>query len=535
MKSDLAGLLARPASRIAGFVYALGLFAVMVWLFREPLETYRLHSDDFEYLSASRTLDRALTNLFRPHNTHIVPVWRVLTWAVVKSAGELANLQRVLSIVAFAALVLVGIGVMGLIARETGRPWLGFAALIGVGTTSVIKSSATWYSSGQTLWAALMILLMLLALQRWRIRGGWLALLLASVAAWAAGGFWTIGHAAGPTGFAYLWADGRRRARWAALVPLTATVFSIALSLAMGGRGIDARISFHGRTEREAASFSAGTSHTMQAIPENLVLQNLGLEGTTTPAQGALLVTLLLLAWVASWWGFGHPNALECAGGTLALTAYVVEWTFRGYLPFSSLRGIVPWYDTIPHVGMVLFGSGWLARLLKMPLISQGGTHVIRLTFFQMIMLLLFQVWLVGLHAPRVENLYITDVPPLSLDETSVFITREYRLARARYLAHEIAQAQHRDLARLDQANRVAKSLGIGRQQISEIFGRVEVLELPRVYDAIGLFDLPSRGRSLDPARVRAALGPYLQATPMPRIPPQYLRRLTTSDKSKAD
>ena len=64
---------------------------------RDPIAIYRLYSDDFAYVAASRTFPRTLSNLFVPHNTHIVPAWRLLTWALSAIAGRLANLQLVLA------------------------------------------------------------------------------------------------------------------------------------------------------------------------------------------------------------------------------------------------------------------------------------------------------------------------------------------------------------------------------------------------------------------------------------------------------
>ena len=40
-------------------------------------------------------------------------------------------------------------------------------------------------------------------------------------------------------------------------------------------------------------------------------------------------------------------------------------WSFRGYLPFNSLRGFVPWYDVVPYHGLVLFLIGWRAALAR--------------------------------------------------------------------------------------------------------------------------------------------------------------------------
>src|SRR5271170_5408900 len=54
---------------------------------REPLSLYKLFSDDVAYVASSRTWDRTVSNLFVPHNTHIVPSWRLVTWGLVASAG----------------------------------------------------------------------------------------------------------------------------------------------------------------------------------------------------------------------------------------------------------------------------------------------------------------------------------------------------------------------------------------------------------------------------------------------------------------
>src|SRR5208337_338033 len=120
---------------------------------RDPSAIYRLYSDDFAYAAASRTLPRTLANLFVPHNVHIVPAWRLVTWALVAWSGSLVKLPEVLAQAAYGILVAVILMTGRLVARETGRAGMGLAAMAAVGTTSVMASPACWYSSGQTLWA----------------------------------------------------------------------------------------------------------------------------------------------------------------------------------------------------------------------------------------------------------------------------------------------------------------------------------------------------------------------------------------------
>lgn len=505
----------RSVGRVGTILLLLAVVLAPAWLFADRLRTYRLHSDDFAYLASSRTLDRAWENLFQPHNTHIVPVWRMLTWAVSAISGRLENLQNTLTLVSYGTLVVVMLLVGRLLARESGRAWLGIGAMIVMGTTSVLESSATWYSSGQTLWASLGILAMLYFLQDWRFRGGGWRLAASAVAAWVAGGFWTIGHAAGPVGALYLWADGRKRCRVAAIVPMAATSLAVILALGLGARQIDSTISFHGRTVEKAINLTAGAGHTLQAIPENLVLQNLGIEAETTPGQGVALTALIAVAWLASLWRWGRPRPIETSGATLVLTSYYVEWIFRGYLPFSSLRGVVPWYDTIPQVGAVLFGAGWIMRVLKFG--NGEARGVSPLSRKHLIALLALQWALVGLHQPRVDRLFERGLPAElreSLEEKPA--SPSQKLVATRLLAEELARRQRLDLARLDQAEVVAREQGIDREAIRRAFRRVLVLEIPKVYDAADLLILPNQGRLNDPEQVRKALGPWLQPSELP-------------------
>jgi hypothetical protein len=550
------------------------IFAISLWLFWDPVMIYRLHSDDFAYIGASRTLRRAVAVLFVPHNTHIVPAWRLLTWAVVASAGGLAKLPSVLAAVSFGTLALTMVLVGHFALRETGRASVGLAAMVGMGTTSILKHAATWYSAGQTLWAAIGILLMLIQLQGWRRSGGAWRLGLAAAGTWLAGGFWTVGHAAGPVGAVYLWADGRRRCRKAAAVPLLATALAVVLALVLGGRRINARISFHGRTSQEAVDPLMGMAHTLQAIPEDLVLGNLGLVSETTLSQGIGLSLALAAAWAWSRRGrlgetsraagiligvafvvaivalpilvarpklhrgfdllaypafvalggivlSGRGTPLERAGAALVLIAYFVEWSFRGYLPFSSLRGVVPWYDAIPQVGAMLFAVGWCAGA-KVPPIP--GTRVEPVSRRQAVGILVFAVAMWIAHQPRVNALFIEGVPKMTEEEARALPTRDLQRHRAVYLAVEIARWQRRHLARLDRAQAVARRLGIGREGIARTFGRVDMPELPKVYDAAPMLDLPWRGTENDPAVIRQALGPYFAMEPEPTLPLNRLR-----------
>jgi hypothetical protein len=506
---------------------------------RDPWNTYRLHSDDFPYLAKSRTWSRTVSNLFEPHNTHIVPAWRLLTWAMVAaSGGRLSALPHTLGIASYAILVALMLLMGRFVARETGRAGLGYAAMVLLGTTSLMLSAASWYSAGQTLWAGFGILSTLSYLQSWKRSQRVARLVLACISAALAGWFWTVGHIAGPVGALYLWVDGRRRFRLAAIAPLIATAMAAGIGMGLGAGRIDGSVSFHGRSTREAIHPWQGVLHTAQAIPENLVLGNLGLSAQTTEGQGVILSIGLALLWA---WTRRRPtritnpsdpppalslerlglsiaiSPLEAVGGAIVLAAYLIEWTVRGYLPFSSLRGIVPWYDAIPHTGAVLFVSGWWAALAsnaeptrhrrnRVPLSRLGAIGVVGLALAMIL-----------LNRPRVDAQWRAMVPRMLPSEANRFKIEKLQNLRTSYILQDRAAWQTRHLTRLEHAEILARRQGIGLDAIREVFGRLDAPNLPPVYDAIDLLDLPAHGTEHDPAVVRRVLGPAIAMEPETR------------------
>jgi hypothetical protein len=502
---------------------------------RNPTSVYCLYSDDVAYVSGSLTWQRTMANLFEPHNTHIVPAWRLLTWALVAAAGNLERVPVAFAMASYSILVSVMLLTGRLVARETGRSLVGLAAMVLVGTTSIMLAPATWYSAGQPLWAGAAILATLWYAQRYRCTKGMPALVLASVSAPIAGWFWSIGHLAGPAAAVYLWCDGRRRCRMAAAVPLASSIVAVGLSLALGGRHIDSTISFHGRTVSQAAAPLRGLTHTGQSIPENLLLGNLGLTVSTTQAQGAMLTLSVLAVWLFGR-ATGQPagksaaiEPLESAGLFLVVGAYLGEWTFRGYMDYQylrtiNLRNIVPWYDAVPQIGAVLFVAGWWSsnRVVAKP---GPPSRIGPLTMSGALVVGLLALAIIVLNRPRVDALVRATVPPLLPSERRSFPIAQLQTVRANAVLLNQAGWQRAYLRRLDRAQGVARLMGIGVDEIRAAFGHRWIPAtlgpvppaLPDLYDAAALLDLPRRGRPLSPAVVRAALADYFADDPEPR------------------
>ncbi len=515
-----AAWLARPSWRpvILGLAAViLGLPAYLLW---DQLLYFHLRDDDFAFLIDCRMGREPFANLWTPHNAHVVPLFRLLTAGLARGAGSAGNVAATLGLATYAALVLLMLGVGHFVAWETRRMTLGLAAMVLVGVTTVMEPAATWYSAGQTLWTALAVVGMLVFLQAWRLRGGGVWLALAALASMAAPLIWTGGVAAGPVGWAYLWAARENpRSRRAAWVPLIGTLACAAVVLIFAGGQVWGSLKA-GEAEgpRPAQGpnpmlVGSGLLHTAQAIPESLIAQNLGLEVSTTAAQGVVFCLALAGLWVAT---RGRPLPIEAAGGTLAVVVYVMAFTLRGSFPFSSLRNL-GWYDTLPHVGAVIFGLGWLA----------GGEprrpgRPARMTWGGAVAVVTLPGVMLALHLPRALDLLNAEAPPLTEEEQEWVLTPELRRWTSRfYIGDTVAGPQRRALVRLERAAEVARRQGIGRSAIRRVFGRVEVPGWPaaiREQDALDLFDIPQDESTGDFLRVRAALGGLLTPEAIPRL-----------------
>jgi hypothetical protein len=212
MGAYLTARLGLPAGRSVALALAAFICALPGLLFWDELSNPRLKGDDFVFLAESRGGHEPLRGLFAPHNAHVVPLFRLITSALARAAGSLGGVAAWLTWGNYFALGGLMLGVGHVVAWETRKVEAGLAAMAGTGLSTVIFPAVTWYSAGQTLWAALCAVAAVALLQRWRALGGigwWLGgLFFALMAPW----FWTGGLAAGFAGSAYVIAGPRRRA-----------------------------------------------------------------------------------------------------------------------------------------------------------------------------------------------------------------------------------------------------------------------------------------------------------------------------------
>ncbi len=256
--------------------------------------------------------------------------------------------------------------------------------------------------------------------------------------------------------------------------------------------------------------------HTAQAISEYLIVGNLGLSTETTPIQGVILTVALVLLWVIcrrDRWKF---NRLECTGAALLFASYWIECTARGYAPFWIIRLIAPWYHAVPQIGAVLLVFGWLSGSRDRS--TPDPAAPAPLTWEGVICVTLVALALVALNQPRVEAIWENSV----LRSTWLATTERNSTRKGmptRIVALDRARWQRRHLVKLEEAEATARRLGIGRDAIHRVFGRLDAPNLPSISDALDLLDLPGTGPETDPDRIRRALGHDVRMSPEPQLP----------------
>ena len=518
--------LRRPVWRVATPLAGLALLLLPGWLFWDDLEAPRLQGDDFAFLADCRSGAEPLANLFTPHNTHIVPAFRLLTATLGKLAARSPGDLPMLAFLAnYAALVAVLLLIGHVVAWESRRIGAGFAAMVLAGLSSVIRPAVIWYSAGQTLWAAAGCLGVIAACQFHRVRPAIIWFALAGLGVVAAFAFWGGGAVAGYAGAAYLLADRNRadrRPAWALAIGSTLLLGILALTTLRGPAG-DGAASATAATPAPPQAPAPreplrALTHTAQAIPEKLIAPNLGVDIATTPTQGVLFTVGLVACWLATTRGRAgstRPRPLEAAGATLVLVPYLLAFALRSDYAFENLRKL-GWYDTLPQFGLTLFLAGWFVRPAE-----PGPGIPRRPSWGGLLGVFAFALVMLGLQVPRVEKQVIATAPAMTPWEKEHYLIPELQWLRARYFLSDLAERQRTTLIRLSLASDEARRTGISREAIRLVAGRPTVPGWPPALAEIDGLDLfafpPDSTPESHPAlsrRLRENLLPVAQARP---------------------
>lgn len=486
---------------IVNLAFAVFICLIPAGLWSDALLNPLLKLDDFVYLARSRTLSGLFEKLMTPHNAHVVPLFAVQNHLLARLAGTLEAVPGVWTAACYLELVFPMIVAGLLVTVETNRAALGLAAMASLGISTVVGPAVLWYSAGQALCCGALILTMLLALSLSRLGRSRLFLPLAALAAASAPLYWSAGYVAGPVALAYGF-TARRVNRRIVLIPIAASLLTGILVWSLAGSRAAESGPIEDTFGNSIARIPSGLAHTAQAIPEVLILNNLGLNAVTTPPQALALCFILGAGWVLSRttrdssisqdraWRRRIPrlNSLEAAGATLIVTCFVMIYSARGYLSFENLRAL-GWYHAIPQLGAVLVAAGWAAGA---PLSDQRGLQPA--SYRELLGVVLFVGGFLVLQIPRANRVLYEYDGMASKIEAGEDAPAQAPRGRADLVRR--SNQQRAELGRLDRLERVCRKHQVSREMLRTALGRPLVPGMPPGIinvDAFDLLDIPDR------------------------------------------
>jgi hypothetical protein len=469
---------------------AVVILATPAWLLRDELREFPLKLDDFDYVSQSRDWQVTRAHLLEPHNAHVVPIFRLWTFALVAMAGQLTNLPMVFASASYIGLIAAMLALGYVVARETRQPAAGLAAMAILGVSTVSHPAVTWFSAGQALWAGTAILITIAFAQSWSEKGGALRLAAVALTTFLAPAVWSGGLLAGPAAVAYLYFKRGRRFAGPTILLAVITLVSGLLILALSyGQILGAEIVWEKRRDVWPRPVQT-LLHIAQVLVETCVCGNFGLDATTTPRQAVALLFSLAVFHAWSRRGAGRWNSLEATGAAIALGSCLLVYAFRGNQPYSNLRSL-GWYHTIPQVGAILFVSGWFTAS------CQPAAPRMTLGHAAAVLVLVFVFCLIQI--PRAQQQLIQSAPPLAPNEARLFPSAALLAGRAVYYKGEFHDRQHRALVRLDRLDHLLSELKASPDSLRAVFGRISfpgISEKQLSCDALSL--LRPRARNPD-------------------------------------
>src|SRR5207245_291298 len=120
---------------------------------------------------------------------------------------------------------------------------------------------------------------------------------------------------------------------------------------------------FADRSAWEAFAPGRGAYLTARVITEQCLLWSVGIPAQFSLEQFLVCSAALVVAGVYYFRRAAFP-VMAVSGLVLALSSYLLVYSFRHYLGLEALRG-ARWYLAFPHLGIVLFLSAGLCRTAR--------------------------------------------------------------------------------------------------------------------------------------------------------------------------
>jgi hypothetical protein len=348
-----------------------------------------LFYDDFQILTQSRTWQRTCEGVWVPQNEHAMPLGRLLCFGLEWLAGGLPVVPFLTCLVGPAALLL-GLWLLYIfVRRELGHSFYAVLALVLFAVTSVYHQAVWWFAASFAILSLDMMLLGLLAAQRWRQTGGGLYLDLAVLACLLAPGWFALGILAGPLCCLYLlplpspptplpsgergellppsprWGEGLgvrgKVPRYWTLLPLAGSALFLAISLPRTAEAILHTDHYGDKTALEAFDPRVGLQYTARALVDNLLLGLAGVTGVALPWWCIATILPAVVAVGVWWWRQARDRRLMLLGLGLIGSSYLLcysaraEWDYQMMVEPRFSR-----YHLLPHLGLVLFFCGGL-------------------------------------------------------------------------------------------------------------------------------------------------------------------------------
>lgn len=341
----------------------------------------RLIFDDVGMLSDSWPWDVTWRNLWQPANEHAMPLGRITTALLVDLAGRQTNLPFVTSLHGPIALLICLWLVFLFVRREMGHPFYGLIAMGIFGVTSAYVRCVSWYAASFALLSLIFNLLALLAAQKFRNTGNWLALGLCVIFCALAPAWFAIGVLAGPLCVGYLlinWIGPFRDENvvhlqsyspptlrpnfWLALLPMIGTVVFLAISIPRTYETIMTLAHYRGSKATDVFDLNLGIFRSYRSLVDHKLFGTFGTWGFAIPLAIFPLLFLLVIAIGLYWWKRAPKRSMLILGLGFIFSSDFLIQSARAAWDYDTQ--VVKWtrYQLYPHLGLTFFLISILPR-----------------------------------------------------------------------------------------------------------------------------------------------------------------------------